>query len=261
MTTTHTAQLDQPQGGTARRVAFKAVIGLLALVMLAFGGKGVLIGWFSPMDGGIHRWHEIAWGVIEGVIIVTGLVTTLWRTRERVPAMQQVFAGCFALIATMLLARVFDPFTGVFIALVVVAALLHPARRDLLARHGRFDAVLLGLAAVAAVPLVLYALGQIALDNTAPVNDTHASMAHYAGTTAAALGIPLVAAVASLRRTGSAIPRWTAAAAAFTLGAASIIYPTQDSSFGLVWGVAAVAWAVAFVLIGRRNTAGEGHTS
>lgn len=261
MTTTTTAQLEESQVGTARRVAFKGLIGLLALVMLGFGGKGIISGWLSAMDGGIHRWHEIAWGVIEGVIIFTGLVAVLWRTRERVPAMQQVFAGCLALIATMLLARVFDPFTGVFIALVAVAALLHPARRELLSMHGRFDPALLGLAAVAAVPLVTYALGQIAVDNAAPANDPHASMAHYAGTTAAALGIPLVAVVASLRRTGSAIPRWTAAAAAFALGAASLIYPAQDSSFGLVWGAAAIAWAGAFALVGRGNTAGDERTT
>ena len=261
MTTIETAQLDESQPGTIRRVAFKGLIGLMAMVMLAFGGKGIILGWFSSVDGGIHRWHEIAWGVIEGVIICAGLVAVLRRRRDRVAAMQQVFAGCLALIATMLLARVFDPFTGVFITLVVLAALLHPARGELLALHGRFDPALLGLAAVAAVPLVLYALGQIAVDQAAPVNDPHASMAHYAGTTAAALGIPLVAAVAAVRRSGSAVPRWSAAAGAFALGAASILYPTQDSSFGLVWGVAAVVWAGAFVLVGHQSVAGDGNTS
>ena len=261
MTTMETTRLDEPRVGTVRRVAFKALIGLLALVMLGFGGKGIVIGWFSPMDGGIHRWHEIAWGVIEGVIIFVGLVAVLWRTRDRVPAMQQVFAGCLALVATMLLARVFDPFTGVFIALVVVAALLHPARGELLTLRGRMDPVVLGLAVIAAVPLVLYALGEIAAHNAAPADDPHASMAHYAGTTAAALGLPLVAALAAVRRVGSAIPRWSAAVGAFALGAASIIYPAQDSSFGLVWGVAAIVWAGALVLVGRRNSAGDGATA
>jgi hypothetical protein len=251
--TTQTAHLTDPQTGTARRMAFKGLIGLLALVMAAFGGKGIITGWFSPMDGGIHRWHEIAWGVIEGVLILTGLVALLWRARHRIAAMQQVIAGCLALIATMALARVFDPFTGVFIALVAIAALLHPARSELLALRGqRIDPAMLGLAAVAAVPLALYSLGQIRIDAAAASSDSHAAMAHYAGTTAAALGIPLVAALAALRTRGWAIPRWSAVAAAGALGLASLVYPGQESSFGVVWGAGAIAWAATFAVAGHR---------
>jgi hypothetical protein len=241
----------QEQRSVLARRTFTVIAGLLSLMMLMFGGQLLVSGWFSSMDGGIHRFHEIAWGVIEGIVLFTALAVQIRRSQRKVGHIQQVLAGAIALIAVMILARSFDPFTGIFILLVVVLLLLHPARSDGFRMARPVDGKLTTMALVAAVPLWAYAFNEISRHLNAPTGDPHADLAHYAGTAAVAIAIPLVGLVASFRTPGSRLSLWCAGLGAITLGTAGIVFPDQASSIGIVWGAAAVAWGIIFSAVGK----------
>ena len=242
--------MQKQHSGRAPRT-FTAVASLLSLVMLMFGGQLLVSGWFSSMDGGIHRFHEIAWGVIEGIILFAALAVQIRHGHRKVGHIQQVLAGTIALIAVMVMGRSFDPFTGVFILLVGVLLFLHPARSDVFRTARPVDGKLTALSLVAAVPLWAYAFNEISRHLSAPAGDPHADLAHYAGTAAAAIAIPLVGLVASFRTPGSRLSLWCAGLGAVTLGAAGVIFPDQSSSVGIVWGAAAVAWGIIFSVVGK----------
>jgi purine-cytosine permease-like protein len=114
------------------------------------------------------------------------------------------------LIAVMVIGRTFDPFTGVFILLVVALLFLHLGRSDVFRTARPVDGKLTVLALVAAVPLWAYAFSEISRHLNAPAGDPHADLAHYAGTAAAAIAIPLVGLVASFRTPGSTLSLWCA---------------------------------------------------
>jgi hypothetical protein len=202
----------------------------------------------------VHRFHEIAWGVIEGIILFAALAVQIRRRHRKVGHIQQVMAGAIALIAVMVTGRMFDPFTGVFILLVGVLLFLHPARRDVFRTARSVDGKLTTLSLVAAVPLWAYAFNEISRHLTAPAGDPHADPAHYAGTAAAAIAIPLAGLVASFRTPGSRLSLWCTGLGAITLGAAGIVFPDQSSSIGIIWGTAAVTWGITFSMVGKLGT-------
>jgi len=219
---------------------------LLALVTLGFGGQLLFSGWSSTMDGGIHRFHEVSWGVIEGIVLLVALVAQLRHSGRRAAHMQQVLAGSLALLVVMAAIQTFDPFTAGFIAIVLVLLALHPEKRDAL-RLRDPDRVLVGLASVAAIPMWMYAASEVAHHLAAPATDPHADLAHYAGTAAAAIAIPLVALVASSRRPGASVAALSAGVGAAVLGIAGTVFPNQSSSVGTIGGALAIAWGVAFL--------------
>jgi hypothetical protein len=241
----------QERSSTRAPRTFTAVTGLLSLVMLMFGGQLLVSGWFSSTDGGIHRFHEIAWGVIEGIVLFAALAVQIRRSLRKVGAIQQVAVGAFALLAVMVTARTFDPFTTVFILLVGVLLFLHPARAEVFRTARPVDRKLVTLSLAAAIPLWAYAFNEISRHLNAPAGDPHAELAHYAGTAAAAIAIPLVGLVASLRTPGSRLSLWCAGLAAITLGTAGIVFPDHSSSIGTLWGAVAVAWGVTFAAVGK----------
>jgi hypothetical protein len=114
-------------------------------------------------------------------------------------------------------------------------------------------AILVGAAVVAAVPLFVYALDQGELQRTLPAAEPHTDGEHWSDMAKIATAIPLVGLVAGLRAPGFRIPAWCAGGALILLGAASVVYPNQASSFGRVWGVIAVVGAVGFIAEAERE--------
>lgn len=248
--------------GTQSRVkswSFSFVATLVALVMLAFGGQLLFSGWYSSTDGGIHRFHEVAWGVIEGAVIFTALAVQIRPRGRKVAPMQQALGGGLALFVVMVATREFDAFTGVVLLLLVFLAVIHPDRSVVFRSIRPTDGRLTLLAVVAAVPLLAYAGNEIGHHLNASSGDPHAELAHYAGTAAAALAIPLVALVASFRTQGYRIALWSAGSGAVILGIASIAFPEQSSSLGLPLGLLSAIWGAGFVIVGlTRNQAEVG---
>ncbi len=241
-----------PVAGTrGRRIAYRVLLGLPALAVTLAGGQLLISGWFSTVDGGSHRYHELSWGVLEAVVIVVGLVASLWRPTRRPAAYQQVLVGLGALGVTMALIREIDVATIVVGALIIGGGFLHPARqawREL----GPWDGPSLMVGAIVAAPLVWYAVGESALHRAAPAGDPHMELAHYAGTTAVALALAGVAVLSASRRPGHRLVTTTAAVGLAVLGIASLVWPDLDSSLGITGGIAALVAAAAVAATGLR---------
>lgn len=225
-----------------RRFAYRFLTAVPALLVALFGGRLLIAGWFATADGGSHRLHDLSWGVLEGVVILVGLVASLWRPRRWPAAYQQVGVGLAALLLTMGLVREGDPATLVVGGVIVIAALLHPAREQL-SRFGPWDRRSLIVALVTAPPLLAYAVGQAALQRGGVSSDPHVEMAHYAGTAAVALALTGMVALSASHRPGQRIVAASTVVGLAVLGVASLLWPALPSSFGAIGGGVALAAA------------------
>ena len=223
-----------------------------------------VIGQIEPsMAGNPHLFHDVAFfGLIWAGLI--GMITQLSKPTRRVAGLQQTlivlvtFLVSIALIGSTVDASIFGqlPFMAIIFGPAVVAALLHPAGRNLLRTRtaGTFNPVLAGLAVVATIPLAVYMVEQFALQGS---GDMHAAVHHYGGMfvysgVLAALGL-----LASLKPAGWRVPLFTSSGMALVLGTASVVLPGLASSAGTMWGGAAIAWAVLFAVVGMMSARGD----
>jgi hypothetical protein len=201
-------------------------------------------------------------------VVVCGLVPQLIAPARNVAAFQQAFVAALGLMGAAAIlgdpdnrggqAGPFDVVYLIFLIPLILLAVLHLARRDLL-KPGSVQPVLLLLAAAVAIPLFVYAVDQglIQRNSWPPRSDPHHNSHWF---TMAALGftIPLVTAVAGLGSPGWWLSAWTASAALAAFGFASALFPNAPSSAGVGWGVlaflAAAAVAAAALAAGRRHS-------
>jgi hypothetical protein len=138
--------------------------------------------------------------------------------------------------------------------IAVILAVLHPERGRLFT-GGAIEPRLAAMAGLAFLPLMVYAVGQVAkqLSNAEPV---HAVVGHFALSGALAVGLLGLAGLAALRTDGWRLPLWSSGLAVVALGMGSIAFPSEASSFGLVGGLAAIAWGATLIWLGNRRVAG-----
>lgn len=251
MTTTRPTDAVPPTTSRPRRIGYRILLGLPALAVALTGGHLMVTGWVSTLDGGSHRFHDLSWGTLEVVVILVGLLVSLWRPTQRPGAYLQVLVGLGALLATMAIIVETDIATFVVVALVAIAGVLHPAR-DRLFPAGTWDGPGLIVGAVVAAPLVWYAFEQAALHRGGLPTDPHVEMAHYAGTTAVALALAGLALLSATQRPGRHITAGSTAVGLSILGVSSVLWPHVSSSFGVAGGIAALAGAAAVAWTGLR---------
>jgi hypothetical protein len=198
-----------------------------------------------------HRIHDLTFGFLF-VPAALGLLAQLGRPARNVAGMAMALIPWAGLLLAALLSEAFAPVilfnpSRVVAALTLIAALLHPAGRHFFRsfRVSRVDWTSLALVAVAAVPLLAFASINIGLQRTLP--GPHAAMGHYGFMAAFAFTVIGVGLVASLRPAGWRLSAWVAGLLPVLLGVASLLYPLVDSSLGLGWALAAIAWGVGFV--------------
>lgn len=146
------------------------------------------------------------------------------------------------------------PFLG---ALTLAATVLHPTGRDLFRSFSvsRMNWVMLSLVIIAAVPLLTLASTYIERQRT--LTNDHAALGHYGFMAAFSVTVIGVGLLASLRPTGWRLTAWVTGALAAALGLASLVFPDVDSSLGLVWGPAAIAWGGVFVVAAELTQAAD----
>lgn len=239
----------RPGYASIRRGAFYvSVIGALALYGVMMGEMllFVVFGWMEVP--GIHHVHDFAlFGVIWLGII--GLAAQLYRPDDRVNA---VLVSALVMVPLAVIAVstgspiAMMPILFGIIGLVVVA--LHPAGRTLLAvrREGAVDKFLLGLLAVAAVPLLVFAADQLLAQYT--VADEHAVFVHYGAMAVVAGMILIMGGLAIVRTRDRRFAAWSAGLLAAYVGLVSVLYPDQPSSVGVLWGALAILWGGAFLV-------------
>lgn len=235
---------------------------LITLGAAAFNGLAVfapaLIGGVVDMSnmhfvGASHRTHDLTFGFLF-VPAVVGVLAQFRRPSKNVAAQVMALIPSAALLLTLLLTvvltsntRVLQPPWVTVTAAALVATVLHPAGRDFFRsfRGERANRVMLGLVAVAAVPLLVLAAANIGLQGT--VIDDHAGLGHYGFMAAFGFTVIGVSLLASLRPDGWRLTAWVAGLLPTMLGVTSMMYPEARSSLGLVWALAAIAWGAGFV--------------
>jgi hypothetical protein len=132
-----------------------------------------------------------------------------------------------------------------------IAFVVHPsAWRAKFASVAPLSRPLFALVAVAAVPLVVYAVGQVGIHTSSGPHDEHYEfwvvMAVYA------LLMLLFGAVAAWRVSGWRFPLWAAGLMSIALGIGSLGIAAV-SHLSTVWSLLAITWGVAFIVLGERE--------
>lgn len=257
------ASTTDPPVSRARRVAFRVLAVLLTLWMLAisvFGLTEIVLMWLPErtvgdlVSGGSgdeleltdHRTHFFmiglaAWGTL------LALLVQLRRPERRVaPMLLLVVSATTALVVFGLHGTVTEWLVEEWTWFVpaVVLALLHPARHLLLTWPGH-DRVQLGLAAVAAVPWLSYALVSASRQITRSGGE-HAADEHWAIVAWVAVLITAAAVIGATRHRGWQLPAWYAAIASILLGLHALVFPGLPSALWPVAAVAAIVWGAAY---------------
>ncbi|MBI2885787.1 MAG: hypothetical protein HYY02_01115 [Chloroflexi bacterium] len=228
-------------------------LGFFGFIGLMLFGGGLIpaiaaMGHFSSLS---HRMHDLTYSFLFGTAAV-GMLAQL-RTPSRNIAGQLMalipwagFVLAFAL-GNILVDLLRPPFVPIFGALALLATALHPTGRDLFSSFSvlRVNRAMLALVIIAAVPLLAFAATNIGLQRT--VTDDHAAQGHYGYMAAFSFTVIGVGLLASLRPDGWRLTAWVAGLLAALLGLASLAFPAASSSLGLVWALAAIAWAILFV--------------
>lgn len=234
-------------------VEFYLAIVVFLLVWLTIFSEG-LIGvfriWLDPSIAGDHFVHGATFMTMIWILGL-GILVQLYRPAERVTAMQValvvVIVGLL-IVPIQIAAGTFDPMLLVFFAPVIIAAALHPARGELLARDIISEAaarpVLLALVALAVVSVALYAAGQANLQLT--LTDDHAADEHYSSMVAYVGTMIVLAALAAVSDTPRRFAAYAASLVAVVLAVASVYQPTV-SAIDPTWSALAGLWGLAVV--------------
>jgi hypothetical protein len=245
----------------------------------------LVLGWFVEVGPGevSHKVHEISFGALF-LLPLVGLVAQLRRPQSKIAAMYQVVLPLATTVVVLLAVGQGDLFMILFVVMPLLIVLFHPARSQLLRPALAPSPLLLGLAAVATVPLLFFAVDQLRVASEAgrigprvfdslPEDATDAevdralekaasgealeAIEHYGHwSTMGAFAISIVASsfIAAARPPGWRITAWTTAVMTILYGVASLAFPTDASALGSLWATLAILWGAAFVFVSRRES-------
>lgn len=263
-----TALRERITSTPSRRIVF-TFLALLLAVLFAYPGLGLLFGWSSTEDGGIHRFHTIVWGIHTGLVLSVGYFALLFKPWRRVATAQQLGVA-MALMMTVFFGSVVilhfgAPSTGidrvVFSLLILVCTGvvlgLHPRRRELVRFGGGLSRPMAALSLIGLGLAVPYALEHIQIQIAVDVaTDPHSTggREHWAEMATTSLALPLVGLIAATRSRGWRLAAWTAGLGTMVFGTASIVMPTQASSPGVTWGVVVLVGGILFIAVAEIET-------
>lgn len=230
--------------------------------------------------------HEFVFALIVGTAAV-GLLSQLWKPKEYFGGQLVALVAWIAMIATAILTGnwVPQPLFIIFGGLTLLATILHPKGRGLFNWFSvaQVNRVLLVLVIIAAVPLLPFALKNINLQresggaaslfnhqipamhdgnaatNQEPLQDQpseeaghekmHGGLGHFRNFAALSFIVIGLGLLASLRPKGWRLAAWVAGFLPIILGLASVVLPNAESSLGLLWALAAIAWGIHFIVM------------
>lgn len=246
-----------------RRIAFKLVVSLLVLALviqwwvvltpaLVWFPDGFVDDFFSSrVDAfAIHRIHRLALA-LSHVVLLIGLVIQFRRAEAKeAPIWQASAFFASAIVLNLIIGPTSEqvpPPLWIIFGLGALTGVLHPTS-PLLRVPRPTDRRLLALTAVVAVPMVFYVLDQVGLQISGADADPHWAGSHYQFAGEFGIHLVLLGLVSSTAFTGRRVTAWMAGLSALLMGAASVVFPDQTSSLGIVWGAALVAWGLFFIL-------------
>ena len=234
---------------TRRRTLIRVIAAFMAVSAVAFGLFTVIFGILGP-EQEIHAVHN---AVVASLLLVLSAPAAIQVVRAPGrPLRPMVMLGAVAIagLGTMVAALTLDPFTLPFVVLIGVLWAIVPSRDGAFPLVGRPSPIMLGLLAVAAVPLVTYALGQAELQRT-DQDSAHAAFFHWVETSFYAVAVLLLGLLGALWPSEFRLATWCAGLALAILGAASLVLGAHASAIGAPWSWAALVGGVAFVAAGE----------
>lgn len=260
-------------GSRTRRIAFRvvavlttlwalalSVFGLLELALMWLPGETLasMIDDFTAADL-VHRSHFMSVGIVAWATVLA-IVVQLRKPARRVAAMLQLVVIAIAASTVFALSGTFGDWLlqeATLLVPVLLLAWLHPRARDLVSKP-RFDRGMFALAAVAAVPWMIFIVNHARLQLVNAAGDSHAELEHWATAALMAIVILACAFIGSSDHDGWRLPAWIAAGASLVYGLHSLVFPEPPSAASTIWAVAAVAWGLVYgVSIVRRLRAGQ----
>ena len=203
----------------------------------------------------MHRVHDLAWGAHGGLLIALPFLVQAW-SPERKPAVMQGAAAAGLGLAIGYALGGQPVFALVPIVVTIVLWAFHPSRGHAMRLGGRPQPVLIALAVLAAIPLVMYALDQAAIQRSCIEGDQQCDEFHFAGMAALSFALPLAAFVASFPVAGRRIVARLVGAAAVVLGLSGVLFPDAVSSIGTMWGAVTIVVGVLFAAVTEWGTRG-----
>lgn len=228
----------------------KAVALLVAFASLTinFGLIDLVDGFTGYVDQARNQVLDVGWGAMFGVILPLGLLSQLRRPERRIAGVQQIALVAIALALAGAAGEAWWYLAlagGVAVAFALLVA-LHPARLTLFAR-GRLEPAMLALAAVAAVPFLVYAwrMARAQRRDIPPADAVSNGLHHWTVMAAVAVAVLLLVLLAALGTSGAGIPAVSAAIAAGAWAISCLLAPAAAAgSEGHAWAWVALAWAV-----------------
>lgn len=237
---------------TVRKGVFYLALLLAAVVTVMFLPNLLMLlglGWTASVGAelGIHRLHGMGVASVIAVFLL-GLFAQAYRPTDRVASMWGAFLTILVISIGTVGYGVGRPEEVLtFLILAGIALIAHPAGRGLLRRGDSFSPAMLALVVIAAVPLVAFMVNQFGL--SANTLDSHASEGHYVAMAGLAFTPIAYGAFAAVGFAGWRLAAWLAAIPMAYYGLMSVSFTAQAGSTGIMWGMAAIVWALAFVAV------------
>lgn len=247
--------VDRARGwGRVRRTAFLVWAAVLAmLVGITFVGVTALtiLMWLANQNADTNPVTDLGFFALGAVIVATGFAVQLRDAERKVAGAQQAIIGLLALGVAGLIGERAEPLAG-SVALLVASAILvalHPARRELF-RVGRSLSIpLAALSALAAVPALGYSQAMLVQARQAGPSCFFGQCAYgdrLSEMAALAIAVVALGLLTATRPPGWELSAWSAGAATFIVGSASIVWFELPESLGQAGGMATVVWGLLF---------------
>jgi hypothetical protein len=226
--------------------AFRVIAAIMAVSGVAFGLFTAVFGIVSEAQE-IHAFHNV---VVAALLLVLSAPPAIAaaRTPDRAAPLLHLVALSVAGVVTMVLGLKVDIFTLPFIVLVGVLLMLQGPRGRPALAAGRLSPSLAVLVAVAALPLVIYALEQAELQRI-DISSEHAEFNHWVETSFYAVAVLLLGLVAALRPVANRLTAWCAGLGLAILGGASLMLGQYASTLDGPWAWAALLGGLGFISV------------
>lgn len=243
----------------ARGIAFSVLTFLFGAAALGgLFGIGLVIGWFDTDEGGIHRVHDLGFGILYGILVAAAFFAMVWRSAAKPSVFLQVIAAALAVIIAALVSA--DVGYLILAAALLVASgillPLHPKRGEILHPRTHLSTVMIAFVLAAAIPLVWFGLTAARLQRDGSPLDPHVEEGHWTTMAAMAFGLVAVGLLASARIRGWRFTAWCAGLGAAVYGLASIVFdrfPGTDIAYagseGIGWGLVALIGGIGFIAV------------
>jgi hypothetical protein len=231
----------------SRLRAFQVIAAIMAVSGLAFGLFTAVFGIVSEAQE-IHAFHNVVVAALLLVLSAPPAVAAARAPDRAAGPLLHLVALSVAGVVTMVLGLKIDIFTLPFIVLVGVLLMLQgpPGWRALAA--GRLSPSLAVLVAVAALPLVIYALEQAELQRI-DISSEHAEFNHWVETSFYAVAVLFLGLVAALRPVANRLTAWCAGLGLAILGGASLTLGQYASALDGPWASAALFGGLVFISV------------